>query len=294
MASPGRRPRAAPRAPSRASRCGSRCRGRSSASSCSIVEHLVPAARAVQAERRAAVGLGRERVLHLVAVVERPPRRATIGSSGGSAMPGDAAQRVADPGLLRRELRLVGEILEAAAAAGRVVRRTAPRRAAGPASSTSVATASAWRRCTFVTRARTVSPGRPRRTKTTNRRRARATPFPPKASESICELELLVALDGRGHVPRLQAGRRRKRGERPTPLAASASAIVASSLSVRAVRAASRSRCADRPRAAVEDVDRLRRASPASRSSRAEAASDRAQVDALQRDGDLRVVLAAS
>src|SRR6266511_2858630 len=54
----------------------------------------------------------------------------------------------------------------------------------GPGWSTSVASASACRRCTFVTRARTVSPGSPRRTKTT-KPFSRATPFPPYASESI-------------------------------------------------------------------------------------------------------------
>src|SRR5215212_6711334 len=48
----------------------------------------------------------------------------------------------------------------------------------------STASASAWLRLTFVTRARTVSPGRPRRTKTTNPF-SRATPLPPKASESM-------------------------------------------------------------------------------------------------------------
>ena len=86
-------------------------------------------------------------------------------------------QRVRNPLMLRRDLRLVGEILEAAAAAGRVVRARRSTRT-GPGVTTSVATASAWRRCTFVTRAFTVSPGRPRRTKTTKPSR-RATPFPP-------------------------------------------------------------------------------------------------------------------
>ena len=53
-----------------------------------------------------------------------------------------------------------------------------------PGSSTSVATASAWFRFTFVTRARTRSPGRPRRTKTT-KPSSRATPETPYASESM-------------------------------------------------------------------------------------------------------------
>jgi hypothetical protein len=47
-----------------------------------------------------------------------------------------------------------------------------------PGSTTSTAIASAWLRLTFVTRARTVSPGSPRRTKTTNPF-SRATPLPP-------------------------------------------------------------------------------------------------------------------
>ena len=93
---------------------------------------------------------------------------------------GDAAEadeRVAHLLVLRRDLRLVGEILEAAAAARREVgaRRVDPRRARR---TTSVAVASAKPRLTFVTVARTVSPGRPRRTKTTNPF-SRATPFPP-------------------------------------------------------------------------------------------------------------------
>ena len=83
------------------------------------LEHLVPPPRAVEAERRAVLGL-RERVLELVAVAEL--------LDGGDDLlerrvgePGEALQRVADPLLLRGELRRVGEILEAAAAAGREV-----------------------------------------------------------------------------------------------------------------------------------------------------------------------------
>ena len=74
----------------------------------------------MQPERRAVVD-GRERVLHLVAVAElrrrgddRLERR--IGETR------EPLERVRDPALLRGELRVVGEILEPAAAAGRVVR----------------------------------------------------------------------------------------------------------------------------------------------------------------------------
>jgi hypothetical protein len=79
----------------------------------------------------------------------------------------DPREGVSDLLRLRLQLRFVREILEAAAAAGGEVRagRVDPRRAC-------------------LTRARTVSPGSPRRTKTTKPFR-RATPFPPKASESI-------------------------------------------------------------------------------------------------------------
>jgi hypothetical protein len=80
------------------------------------VEHLVPAAGAVQAEH----GAGRERVLHLVAVVEdvlgrddRLERRLVEAA--------DAPQRLAHLRLLRLDLYGVVEVLEAAAAAGRVV-----------------------------------------------------------------------------------------------------------------------------------------------------------------------------
>ena len=48
----------------------------------------------------------------------------------------------------------------------------------GPGSRTSVVNASAWLRFTLVTRARTTSPGRPRRTNTT-KPFSLATPFPP-------------------------------------------------------------------------------------------------------------------
>ena len=93
------------------------------------VEHLVPAPGPVEAERRPLRRL-RERVLELVPVVEdrlggddRLERRIVE--------PADPAQRVLDLLGLGRELRLVREILEAAAAAGGVVlaRRLDPRRA---------------------------------------------------------------------------------------------------------------------------------------------------------------------
>ena len=83
------------------------------------VEHLVPAARLVEAERGPGRRL-RERVLELVAVVEdldgrddRLERR--LGQ------PADPPERLAHLLLLGRDLRLVGEILETAAAAGGIV-----------------------------------------------------------------------------------------------------------------------------------------------------------------------------
>ena len=80
------------------------------------VEHLVPAAGPVQAER-GAVGRLRERVLHLVAVVEDLglARDDLLERRLGDAR--DALERVAHLRLLLRELRAVLEILEAAAAA---------------------------------------------------------------------------------------------------------------------------------------------------------------------------------
>ena len=84
------------------------------------LEHLVPAAGPVEAERRAVLGL-RERVLELVAVVEeRLGRDDRLERRVGD--PADPRERVADLLRLRLELRLVREVLEAAAAAGRVVR----------------------------------------------------------------------------------------------------------------------------------------------------------------------------
>ena len=92
-------------------------------------EHLVPTTGPVETEDGALVARG-ERVLHLVSVVEelfcrddRLERR--LGD------PGDAAQRILDPRVFGGELGLVGEILEAAAAAGRDSGRTAPRPVAG-------------------------------------------------------------------------------------------------------------------------------------------------------------------
>ncbi len=85
------------------------------------VEHLVPAAGAVEAER-GPFGRARERVLHLVAVVEdlRLARDDVAERRLGDA--GDALQRVAHLRVLLLELRLVREILEAAATARGEVR----------------------------------------------------------------------------------------------------------------------------------------------------------------------------
>ncbi len=93
-------------------------------------EHLVPAAGAVQAELRP-VGAGREGVLHLVAVAEDLLRRHDrLDRRVGD--PGDPPERVLDPRRLGLDLRLVGEVLEAAAAAGGEVlaERLDPRRPA--------------------------------------------------------------------------------------------------------------------------------------------------------------------
>src|SRR5207247_939906 len=84
------------------------------------LEHLVPAPGPVQAERRPVLEL-RERVLHLVAVVELRRRWENLFERR-FRKPGEPLQRVGDPLLLRSELRAVREVLEAAAAARRVVR----------------------------------------------------------------------------------------------------------------------------------------------------------------------------
>src|SRR5438067_711475 len=105
-----------------------------------------------------------------------------IGSSGGSAMPASRcnASRTCIP------------FCASCASYARSWNRQPPQAGkcshgastrSGPGRSTSVASASAWLRLTFVTRARTRSPGSPRRTKTT-KPSSRATPLPPYASES--------------------------------------------------------------------------------------------------------------
>ena len=83
------------------------------------VEHLVPAARAVEAEAERAVLERRERVLELVAIVEDGR-----GRDRGLELdlePPDARERVGDLVSLGVELRLVGEVLEATAPALGVV-----------------------------------------------------------------------------------------------------------------------------------------------------------------------------
>src|SRR5207248_1746848 len=84
------------------------------------LEHLIPAPRLVEAERGAGGGRG-ERILELVAVEELGLRRndrleRRIGDSA------DSPERVPDLLVLGLELNVVGEVLEAAAPAGRVVR----------------------------------------------------------------------------------------------------------------------------------------------------------------------------
>ena len=74
----------------------------------------------VQSERRTDVEL-RERVLHLVPVVElRGGRDDRLERKVDETC--EPLQRIGDPLVLRRDLGVVGEILEPAAAAGRVVR----------------------------------------------------------------------------------------------------------------------------------------------------------------------------
>src|SRR5207248_8850455 len=83
------------------------------------LEHLVPATRPVETERWAG-GRGRDRILHLVAVVELLDRRLErLERRLGD--PADPAQRVQNLVVLGRGLRVVGEILETATAAGGVV-----------------------------------------------------------------------------------------------------------------------------------------------------------------------------
>ena len=99
-----------------------------------------------------------------------------------------------DLALLRRELRLVGEVLEAAAAAGRVVRaRRLDARGAG-LERPRVASASAWFRFTFVTRARTRSPGKAAADEDDEAVQARDA-VPAVGERVDRELELLVLLE---------------------------------------------------------------------------------------------------
>src|SRR6266516_352252 len=84
------------------------------------LQHLVPTPGPVEAERRAGRRLG-ERVLELVSVVkDRLGRNDRLERR--LCEPADAAQCVGYLGLLRGDLSVVGEILEPAATASRVVR----------------------------------------------------------------------------------------------------------------------------------------------------------------------------
>ena len=189
------RDRACPRAPSRAPRCGSRCRGRSSASTRSISSTSSQRPALWKPERRPVFGL-RERVLELVAVVEDLLRREDR-LERRLREPADAAQRVGDLRLLRLDLRLVGEILEAAAAAGRVVRArrvdAQRRRARGPR----------WRAprrggAAPSSRARGPCPRKPAPDEHDEAVQARDA-VPAVRERVDRELELLVLRDGRGH-----------------------------------------------------------------------------------------------
>src|SRR6478672_10514183 len=87
----------------------------------------------------------------------------------------------------------------------------------GPGRKTSVASASAWLRLTFVTRARTRSPGSPRRTKTT-KPFSRATPLPPYASDSTSSSTssslCTGAATGPQYLPELRVQRQEQRSPR--------------------------------------------------------------------------------
>ena len=130
-----------------------------------VVAHVVDqveAAGAVEAEHQLARLVLAERVLELVAVA-----LALLGRDdrlhGRVLEAADALERVAHLGLLLGELALVGEHLPRRAR----VRRRGLRCGPGSASSSSTESASANERFDLVTRARTVSPGRPPRTNTT-------------------------------------------------------------------------------------------------------------------------------
>ena len=66
--------------------------------------------------------------------------------------------------------------------------------------------ASAWRRCTFVTRARTVSPGRPAADEDDEAVEP-GDAVPAEGERVDRELELLVSLDGCSHASRLDEAR---------------------------------------------------------------------------------------
>ena len=150
------------------------------------LEHLVPAPRLVKAERRPVRCL-RERVLELVAVVE--------DRLGGNDLlerrlgdPSEPAQRVLHLPLLLLELRLVREILEAAAAARGIVRARrldalrprrehvdarAPRRGCASPSSRARARGRREARGARRRRSRSAARRRCRRTRATRRRARR-------------------------------------------------------------------------------------------------------------------------
>ena len=177
-----------------------------------MLEHLVPAAGAVEAELGPVGARARTSTPSCCGSRRAPRRRRSARaaarrcrrSGAASPRPTPASRRAAprrrDPGSGSR--RTPGSA------------RTAPRRAAGPASSTSVVIASAWRRCTFVTRARTVSPGKPGAHEDDEPVEPRDA-VPAEGERVDLELELLVALHRRSHQPSLvgaaaHAGRRER------------------------------------------------------------------------------------
>ena len=148
----------------------------------------------VDALRRA-----RERVLELVAIsVLRGGRNDRLERRIDEAT--DPDERVAHLPLLLRDLHVVREVLETTAAADAEVRARrldAVRRSAGRRS---VTTPSANPRFTFVTRARTSSPGRPPADEDDEAVVPRDAA--PAVGERVdAQLELLSFADGRSHGP---------------------------------------------------------------------------------------------
>ena len=242
-----------------------------------------PSGRRGAGRARASVRAGRERVLHLVAVVERLLGARRSARAAGSAMPAIRRSESLDPRLLRRRLRVVGEILEAAAAAGREVlaRRLDPLRArldhldrARPPRGGAAPSSRARARCRPAVRAaRRRRNRRAARRRSRRRRASRPRARPPPLAEPARPCV-------RGYRPR--SGRS---GARSEPLPARS----CSGLPVRAVLCVhlemfSLASCTLELSISCDSYASFASTSAGRRLTRA-------QVDALERIGDLRVVL---